>query len=104
MYIPKECIGFHKGWLEDGRSDETIDELDVMDIIKALIGLHLEMIGAIDDERILLLFDKLNEKTRHSKCPHRLNQIKLTKHLVKTNKLSITDAVFLLFSKEDLIS
>jgi hypothetical protein len=105
MYIPDECIGFHKKWLKDGHEEETIEDLDIMDIIKALIGFHHEMIdGVADDENILLLFDKLNENTRHGQCQHRLNQIELAKNLVKTNKLSMTDAIFLLFSKEDLVS
>lgn len=104
MYIPDECIGFHKNWLKGGSDRETIDDLVLMDIIKALVGLHYEMMGNTDDDSILVLFDKLNEKTRYSHCPHRLDQIELAKNLVRTNKLSIIDAIFLLFSREDLIS
>jgi hypothetical protein len=102
-FIPEECFGFHKNWLECGHSEETIDDLETIDIVKALISLHCELAYSNDDE-FLLILDRLNRKKKNAAEPHRIQQINLAKDLVKSNQLSIVDAIFLLFSRDELIN
>ena len=99
--VPEECIGFHKRWLEEGHSQETTDDLDTRDVIKALVGLHHEMTHDTMEEDFLSLLDRLNTKTNHH---HRSQQIHLAKQLVEQQKLSIVDAIFLVFSREELVA
>ena len=98
-FLPEECIGFHKQWLEGGHPQETTDDLDTRDVIKALIGLHHEMIQNTTENNIHSLLDRLNTKTNNH---HRLQQIQLAKHLIEQQKLSIVDAI--LFSREELVA
>lgn len=99
--MPEECIGFHKRWLEGGHSHETTDDLDTRDVIKALVGFHYEMTQDNTEQNILSLLDRLNTKDNNH---HRLQQIHLAKQLVEQQKLSIVDAIFLVFSREELVS
>lgn len=99
-FVPEECIGFHTRWLKGGHSQETTDDLDTRDVIKALIGLHHEAVQTSTKE-FLSLLDRLNTKTNNH---HRLQQIQLAKHLIEQQKLSIVDAIFLVFSREELVA
>lgn len=99
-FVPEECIGFHKRWLEGGNSHETTDDLDTRDVIKALVGLHHEMTQDTTENNILSLLDRLNTKTNNH---HRSQQIHLAKQLVEQQKLSIVDAIFLVFLREELV-
>jgi hypothetical protein len=99
--VPEECIGFHKRWLEDGHSQETTDDLDTRDVIKALIGLHHEMSQNTTENNIHSLLDRLNTKNNDQ---HRFQQIQLAKQLVEQQKLSLVDAIFLVFSREELVA
>lgn len=99
--IPEECVGFHKRWLEGGHSRETTDDLDTRDVIKALVGLHHELTQDITEQNLLSLLDQLNKKDNNH---HRLGQIQLAKQLVEQQKLSIVDAIFLVFSREELVA
>ena len=66
--IPEECVGFHTNWLENASSDEKIEDLDTMDIIKALMSFHHEMIrtggfnypSKDENDKILCVLDRLN--------------------------------------------
>ena len=99
-FIPEECKGFHKRWLEGGHSHETTDDLDTRDVIKALVSLHHEMTQDTMEHNVISLLDRVNTKTND---PHRSQQIQLAKQLVEQQKLSIVDAIFLVFSREELI-
>lgn len=98
--MPEECVGFHKRWLEGGHSRETTDDLDTRDVIKALVGLHHEMTQDITEQNLLSLLDRLNKNDNN----HRLEQIQLAKHLIEQQKMSIVDAIFLVFSREELVA
>lgn len=98
--VPEECVGFHKRWLEGGHSHETTDDLDTRDVIKALISLHHETTQSSTGQSLLSLLDRLNTKQHNH---HRSQQIQLAKRLVEQQKLSIVDAIFLVFSREELI-
>lgn len=99
--VPEECIGFHKRWLEGGHPQETTDDLDTRDVIKALIGLHHEMTQNKTENNIHSLLDRLNTKTNDQ---HRFQQIQLAKQLVEQQKLTLVDAIFLIFSREELVA
>lgn len=99
--VPEECIGFHKRWLEGGHPQETTDDLDTRDVIKALIGLHHEMTQNTTENNIHSLLDRLNTKTNDQ---HRFQQIQLAKQLVEQQKLTLVDAIFLIFSREELVA
>lgn len=100
--LPKECIGFHTRWLQDGHPEETIQDLNTRDIIKALLGFHYEMTHG-NAKDILSLMEKLNSHSKHANDPHRLEQIQLAKDLIIHGRLSIVDAMFILFSREELV-
>jgi hypothetical protein len=92
--------------LEGGHSHETTNDLDTRDVIKALLSLHHEMTHDPqnhdnNNKNILSLLDRLNTKTQN---PHRFQQIQLAKHLVEQQTLSVVDAIFLVFDREELVA
>jgi len=101
-FLPEDCIGFHKRWLEGGHAHETTDDLDTRDVIKALISLHHDMSPSHPTvDHFLSLMDRLNTKPHD---PHRLQQILLSKTLIQNNQLTLMDAIFLVFSREELVA
>jgi hypothetical protein len=101
-FLPEDCIGFHKRWLEGGHPQETTDDLDTRDVIKALVSLHHEMTKShTTEQHFLSLLDRLNTKPND---PHRLQQILLAKTLIQNSQLTLLDAIFLVFSREELVA
>lgn len=106
--IPKECIGFHKHWLKGGNQEEKMEDLDTMDVIRSLISLHYEITNENDNlDNFLMILDRLNENNRKNSSnqlliTHRNQQIQLAKQLVSDGNITIVDAIFLLFSRQEL--
>lgn len=98
MLIPQEFIGFHKEWLNEGHEEETIHDLDTKDMIKAIVSFHYDMMQEKTEEEFLSLLDRLAQTTN----PHRESQIQFAKTLIREQQLSIVDAIFLLFRREEL--
>ena len=104
-FVPEDCVDFHKFWLEGGHENEKIEDLDTTDMIKALIGLHFEMMmtDRNHDENILCLIDRLDKSRGIEQDFHRIRQIQMVKNFIQQGKMTIVEAIFLLFSRNDII-
>lgn len=98
MLIAQDFIGFHKEWLKNGHEEETIHDLDTKEMIKAVVSFHYDMTQEKTEDEFLSLLDRLERTTD----PHRQSQINFAKTLIRQQQLSIVDAIFLLFRREEL--
>jgi len=108
MFIPDECVGFHHKWVLCGDENEEFETLDTIDVIKAVISIHYDCFvkTGVDNDGLMVLDKILMKSFRH--CindkirKQREFQLQYAKQLIKKNKLSLIDAVCMLFTKDEI--
>lgn len=115
MFIPNECIGYHVEWLSDEKDDESLHDLDTMELAKAILSVHHEYYvkTGIDPDGLQVL-DKILNKISHymdktgwhtmkpSLLQQRDFQNNLAKDLVQKQYITLLDAICLLYTKDEL--
>lgn len=115
MFIPESCIGFHVKWLSEASENEELEDLDMMEMAKAIVSVHHDFfVKNGEDPDGLMLLDQILDKLSHyhdgrkwvNMDPilkqQRNTQKEYAARLVREQKISILDAVCILFTKDEL--
>ena len=116
MFIPIDCIGYHATWVAESKEEEELEDLDVVDLAKTILSVHHEfaVLTGQDPDGLLILQDIIHKLSRHmnmnghwvimhsKKKEERMFQIEYATTLVRTEKISLLDAILLLFTKQEL--
>lgn len=115
MFIPKECIGFHVQWLSEGKDDESLNDIETIGLAKTILSVHHEFNVSPDkDPDGLRILDDILHKLAHyldgkswvTMDPiikrDREFQVVLAKELVRDGKITLVDAICLLYTKNEL--
>lgn len=115
MWIPQDCIHFYNQWSQADDENETFDDLDTMDLVRVILSIHYDFhVRTGTDPDGLQVLDNILEKVAYyldgnrwvRMDPHtkrdRAWQVRMAKDLVRNEKLSLPEAICLLFTKTEL--